>query len=59
MAVTPSSWPIERLADALQDCLNEAAEWTVARLDPRLDRQDMTLSKQNAAHRLLSWKAPR
>jgi len=62
MARTPHSRPIERLADALQDCLNEAAERAVARLElrldrlePRLDRQDETLSKQNATLRLM-WK---
>ena len=47
MARTTHSRPIERLADALQDCLNEAAERAVARLEPRLDRQDETLSKQD------------
>ena len=69
MARTPHSRPIERLADALQDCLNEAAERAVTRLEPRLDRmelrldrleprldrQDETLSKQNATLRLM-WK---
>ena len=41
------SRPIERLADALQACLNEAAERgaerAAQRLVPRLDRQDETL----------------
>ena len=45
------SRPIERLADALQACLNEAAEHGAERaaqrvkeeLVPRLDRQDATL----------------
>ena len=45
------SRPIERLADALQACLNEAAERAAERaaqgvkeeLVPRLDRQDETL----------------
>ena len=45
------SRPIERLADALQACLNEAAERGAERaaqrvreeLVPRLDRQDETL----------------
>ena len=45
------SRPIERLADALQACLNEAAERGAERaaqrvkeeLVPRLDRQDATL----------------
>ena len=47
--MTPRSRPIERVADALQDCLNEAAERAVARrLEPRLDCQDKTLCKQNA-----------
>ena len=39
--------PIERLASALQDCLDEAAEKgaekAVKRIEPRLDRQDATL----------------
>ena len=41
------SRPIERLADALQDCLDEAArkgaQEAMDRIEPRLDRQDDTL----------------
>ena len=39
--------PIEKLASALQECLNEAAELgaqkTLRKIEPRLDRQDATL----------------
>ena len=60
------SRPIERLADALQECLNEAAELgarkvreeLVHRLD-RLDRQDdalrVRLDRQGETLRLI-WK---
>ena len=33
--MTEPSRPIERLADALQACLNEAAEKAVAKMEPR------------------------
>ena len=41
MATTPRSLPIERLVDALQDCLDEVAEKgaqkAIAGITPRLD----------------------
>ena len=44
---TPQTKPIERLAQALMDCLDEAAEKgaekAVVRLEPRLDRQDAAI----------------
>ena len=44
---TEQSRPIERLAGALQDCLDEAArkgaQEAMDRIEPRLDKQDATL----------------
>ena len=47
MSTPPRSRPIERLADALQECFNEAAEnaanRAIKKIEPRLDRQDQTI----------------
>ena len=51
--------PIEKLASALQECLNEAVELgankALEKIEPRLDRQDAIQDKQNRTLRMF-WK---
>ena len=55
------SKPIERLAAALQDCLDSAADRAADRaaervkkeLEPRLDRMDTRLDRQDATLRMI------
>ena len=51
--------PIQRLANALQDCLDEAArkgaQEAMDRIEPRLDKMDTRLDRQDDTLRLM-WR---
>ena len=47
------AWAIEGLAAALQECFDASIEAAEKRFEPRFDRQDETLRRQNDTLRMI------